>query len=315
MKKLLLILVLLVSGNTIGQLADNQRELTARRLGGNSDITWHVFQPGLAGITYLGNYHDLRSEADTYMRITNSGHPTEGDNILHIDGVDYVTTNAYVQSQTRVFLDAELNGGFVRNLTDGVDIPNSNVFTLPVMRTGFPTDFTPGNVDHNTATTSYLQYNCNINDGSDCLERTVEIRRLTLNDFWGLPNSDGLLDATTTNFNTLDEAIAHVSSSSYPRRIAIGQVFTWEALIDGSVVYTSGNWYASGVTTARYSPAASWFSLLESNTGHHGGYQSDYFEWTWGDAVITYSSANGGRWTWNGTPYTSQMAVFNALND
>ena len=138
---------------------------------------------------------------------------------------------------------------------------------------------------------------------------------MTLNDFWGLPNSDGLLDAFTTNFNTLDEAIAHVSSSSYPRRIAIGQVFTWEAVIDGSVVYTSGNWYTSGVDTARYSPAASWFSLLESNTGHHGGYQSDYFEWTWGAAVITYSSANNGRWMWNGNTYTSQMAVFQALND
>ena len=308
-------LVLLVAGNAIGQeLDDNQRHLTARRLGGNSDITWHVFQPGLAGITYLGNYHDLR-EADIYMRITNSGHPTEGDNILHIDGVDYSTTNSYVESQTRVFLDAELNGGFVRNLTDGVDIPNSNVFTLPVSREGWPTEYTHGGLDALVATATYLQYNCNVNDASDCLERTVTVNRLTLRNVWGLPNSDGLLDATTTNFNTLDEAIAHVSSSSYPRRIVIGEAFTWEALVGGSVVHTGGDVWVSGVTTARYSPAASWFSLLESNTGHHGGYQSDYFEWTWTAAVITYSSANGGRWTWNGNTYTSQRDVFNALND
>ena len=313
MKKLLLILVLLVSGYAIGQtITDNQRHLTVRRLGGNAAITHHVFQPGLSGITYQNGYHDL-SEDDTYMRITNTG--LLDGNELRIGSTDYSTTNAYVESLTRTFLDANHEGGFigVREVRQDRAF-NGLYFRLPATREGWPMEFTHGSLSESIATTTYLQYNCNVNDASDCLERTVTVNRLTLTNVWGLPNSDGLLNDHTTNFNTLDEAIAHVSSNSYPSRIVIGQRFTWEAGVDNAVVATGSEWI-SGVVTARYSPAASWFSELESSTGHHGGYQNDYFQWTWGAAVITYSSANGGRWTWNGNTYTSQNAVFQALND
>ena len=124
-------LVLLVSSFASGQtITENQRHLTVARLGGSAAITHHVYQAGLSGITYHGNYHNLRSEADTYMRITNTGLPT--GNELRIGTVDYSTTNAYVESLGETFREANRDGG--RIYIDQNIVPrnrNHQFFTPP----------------------------------------------------------------------------------------------------------------------------------------------------------------------------------------
>ena len=330
MKKLLLILVLLVSGSAIGQaLTDDQRHLTVARLGGSAHITHHVYQPGLPGITYTGNYHNLNSEPDTYMRITNTGLPT--GNELRIGTVDYSTTNAYVESLGETFREANRDGGriYIDQVLVGRD-RNHQFFTLPVAYN--PWDNTPSHfgIGPDSESATRPQQTCNPNDGADCLSRPLTITRRDFETVYltsapeSQPDPTSIIgDGTTTEAEAASTVFfAYGNTVSLLSTTRWRYTASWEAGSQNGQSWTAGSYapteliYESGVVVI----APSFFLELHSRFGHHGGEYLQYVNgvptYEYGALTITYSYDNGGEWRVSNTSrvFTSQRAVYDHVD-
>ena len=235
MKNIIILLLLLVSGNAIGQATEPLRRITVKRLLGHQPTVYHVAETGQAPSTYHGNYHTSssnREDINIGIRFdVTSNSDVEG--LLIYNGNTYVMEHTYAENMDLRYITPAFRG-------DGYAINENrqlvgNVIVQPPIFNDWDEPSASGINEHaGGARVVFTQYNCAIGS-NECLEREVTVIRtpVTSNYYFALgPDSDAqpsnLLLANGTDADAIRLALAAGHTQLF-RGEAYGWTATWEA--------------------------------------------------------------------------------------
>ena len=300
MKKLLLILVLLVSGNTIGQ---EVRNITVQQL--SNVPTYYHIHDGTFPRDF--NYPNGRAAINTRGRVIlglnfdPNGIQSEGGTLV-VGRDTYVIDRAYGDVLERNFWRRAYAGnGFALNDAGG-DAP-AGVLPAAIEYPEWGSILNNNaNLSPTTATSSWTQNRFSITTPRTEQTRTVDVRRLTSETAYALSHEEGNLNASVAIGTDLEAARAAAAAVGSYQPLYSAWVITYQSSVDGVDIGPIQTHYGSGYEIVEYFGAQPFFTEIHNDyNGRFGARTTGYYTYEVYDTTITYSFANGGEWRVDGS--------------